>query len=46
MANCQNCNIEINGTDIKNITIELVKGYPKTVISCSDCETKIEEKTL
>ena len=46
MANCQNCNIEINGEDINNITVELITGYPIEVISCSDCKTKVEEKKL
>ena len=46
MANCQNCNIKINGEDINNITVEMVVGYPIEVISCSDCKTKVEDKTL
>ena len=46
MANCQNCNIEITGEDIKEISVEIITGYPIDVISCSDCKTKAEEKKL
>ena len=30
----------------KEITVEIITGYPIDVISCSDCKTKAEEKKL